>query len=178
MNNDDGISGFKWYVAFVRSCQERKVAGQLNANGIETFVPVQKVRRQWSDRVKMIDRPVLPGMVFVRCSEELRASTFGMTEGLTRYMMDITREAREPLVVPDRQIADFMHVLRVINGEAELSVVNGDIAEGDMVRVVRGPLIGFVCECVEVMNKHNLIIRLGLLGSLLVTVDASDVIKA
>lgn len=178
MNNGDGIHDFRWYVALVRSCQGRKVAGQLNAKGIETFVPVQKVRSQWSDRVKVIYRSVLPGMIFIRCSEELRVSTFGMTDGLTRYMMDFARKDRKPLVVPDKQIADFIHVLRVINDEAEVSVVNVDIAEGDMVRVVRGPLEGFVSECVEVKDRHHLIIRLGLLGSLLVTVDSSDVIKA
>ena len=44
-----------WFVAYVRSCQERRVADLLAAQGIETYVPVQKERHKWSDRVKIVD---------------------------------------------------------------------------------------------------------------------------
>jgi len=171
------MSDLHWYVACVRSCQERNVASHLAARGVETYVPVQKIRRQWSDRVRIIDKPVIPGLVFIRSSEETRASVFGMVSGIVRFLTDRAGYGGRVLVVPERQMEDFMHVVRILNGEEDISIVTSHIEKGDMVRVMRGPLAGFVCECAEVYNRHNLIIRLGLLGSVLITVDAADVVK-
>lgn len=172
------MSDLHWYVACVRSCQERKVAERLAAKEIETYVPIQKVKRQWSDRVKVVDKLVLPGMVFIKCTEDVRVSVFNMVYGISYFLMDRTSaEEHRALSVPERQMEDFMRVVRALNGEEELYVVTTDISRGDMVKVVRGPLTGMVCECAEVQNRHRLVIRLGMLGSVLVTVDATDVRK-
>jgi len=172
------MSDLHWYVACVRSCQERKVAERLASKGIETYVPVQKVKRQWSDRVKIIDRLVLPGMVFVRCTEDVRASVFNVVYGISFFLMDRTSaEEHRALSVPERQMEDFMKVVRAMNGDGDLEVVTNDIVQGDIVRVIRGPLTGMVCECAEVQSRHRLVIRLGMLGSVLVTVEAADVVR-
>lgn len=172
------MSDIHWFVALTRSCQERRIAQSLAAKGIETYVPVQKVRKQWSDRIKVVDKLVFPGMVFIRCSEKTRRLSFDMVYGITCFLMDKTSRTREVLVVPDRQMGDFMHVLGSLNGEEEVEIVTADIEKGDMVRIVRGPLKDFVCECVELQGKRSLVIRLDLLGAVLVTVNANDVEKA
>lgn len=41
----------------------------LSAKGIEAFCPLNKVQRQWSDRVKVIYEPLLRGHVFVKITE-------------------------------------------------------------------------------------------------------------
>lgn len=164
-----------WYVARVRSCQERKIAERLAARGMDVYVPVQKVRRKWSDRIKTIDKLLIPGLVFIHCDELTRQQSCRMVEGL-RYIIDKSKPGREPLSVPDRQMEDFMRVVVALGGD-DIQVVDYNIAPGDMVRVVRGPLEGFVCECVEVQQKHKLVVRLGMLGSVVVNIDAADVIK-
>lgn len=172
------MSDLHWYVACVRSCQERKVAERLAVRGIATYVPVQKVKRQWSDRVKIVDRLIIPGMVFVRCSENVRESVFHLTYGISFFLMDrASSEEHKALSVPEKQMEDFMRVVRALNGEDDLSVVTIDVAPGDMVRVIKGPLTGMICECAEIQNRHHLVIRLGMLGALLVKVNAADVVK-
>lgn len=172
MDNED-----HWYVAYVRSCQERKIAERLAHNGIGAYVPVQKVKRHWSDRIKTIDRLILPGLVFIRCNEDTRGKIFEITSGISYFLMDRTSNDRKVLTVPERQMEDFMRVVRALNGEDDLEFVDYNIEPGDIVRVIRGPLTGFVCECVHVQSKHKLVIRLGLIGSALVSVAASDVIR-
>ena len=44
--------GRQWLVAYVKSCMEKKTAERLRAMGIECYLPVQSVIRQWSDRRK------------------------------------------------------------------------------------------------------------------------------
>lgn len=166
----------RWYIAHTRSCQERKVAERLAMQGVEVYLPVQKVKRKWSDRVKVVDKMVLPGVVFVRCSEKERTSLFEMTYGICSFMMDKTSTERKPLTIPEKQMEDFMHVVKSLNGEDDISIAGCGIEKGDMVKVVRGPLAGFVCECVDIQNSRKLIIRLGMLGSALVEVKSADVV--
>ncbi len=166
----------KWFVAFVRSCQERKIAERLGEQGVEVYVPVQKVERKWSDRIKVVDKLIFPRMIFIHCDEKTRGKTFDMVYGITSYMMDSTSGVRTILTVPERQMTDFRRVVAAMNGE-DLEFVDYHIDKGDTVRIIRGPLKDFTCECVEVQNKHKIVIRLGMLGSLLATVSVSDVIK-
>lgn len=41
-----------WYALYVRMHHEKKTAEKFRALGIEHFLPVQEVIRQWSDRKK------------------------------------------------------------------------------------------------------------------------------
>lgn len=166
-----------WFAAYVRSCQERKAAERLSANGFVTYVPIQKVRHQWSDRVKTIDKLLIPGLVFIRCAEEARQSVFNIAYGICGFLQDKSCKERKALVIPDKQMQDFMRVVMALNGEDDIEFVRYDIEPGDTVRVIRGPLTGFVCECVTVRNRHKLVLRLGLVGSAVISIDASDVIK-
>jgi transcription antitermination factor NusG len=38
----------------------------LSLRGFETYLPVCRVKRNWSDRIKIIDEPVFPGYLFGR----------------------------------------------------------------------------------------------------------------
>lgn len=58
----------QWYMLIVRSKQERKVAEGLRANGYEVFLPMCIVRRQWSDRLKTYEAPLIPGHLLCRFS--------------------------------------------------------------------------------------------------------------
>ena len=166
-----------WFVAFVHSCQERKLAERLEQQGVRCYVPVQKVKRKWSDRIKIVDKLLLPGVVFVRCDETARKTLFRKAYGICTFLMDRGSGDGKVAVVPQRQMNDFIRAVDSLNGEGEIEFVNCRIEPGDMVRVKRGPLEGMICECVEVQHNHKLVIRLGLLGSALVSIDAGDVAK-
>lgn len=170
-------SELKWFVASVCSCQERKVVERLTSMGIETYVPIQKVSRRWSDRVKIVDKLLLPGLVFVFSDEATRKATLDTVYGISYYFMDRTSAQRKLLTVPQQQMDDFRRVVSALNGEGDLSVSDQHISKGDTVRVIHGPLEGFVSECVEIQSQHKLVIRLGSLGSILVKISASDVVK-
>lgn len=53
----------QWLVAYVKSCMEKKTAERLTAMGIEHYLPVQTVERRWSDRIKRMEKLVLPLMI-------------------------------------------------------------------------------------------------------------------
>ncbi|WP_103071080.1 UpxY family transcription antiterminator [Aquimarina sediminis] len=54
-----------WYVLYVKSCQEKRVQNLLEENNLEAFVPTIKTIRQWSDRKKVVHKPLFTSYVFV-----------------------------------------------------------------------------------------------------------------
>ena len=54
-----------WYALYARSRHEKVVDDLLRRKGIETFLPVRKIKRRWSDRVKLIEEPLFKGYLFV-----------------------------------------------------------------------------------------------------------------
>jgi transcription antitermination factor NusG len=74
-----------WLVVQIRPRWEKKVARLLAEKGIEIFCPLVKERRQWSDRIKTIDVPLLKAYVFVRIDETQRTSV-RLTEGVINFL--------------------------------------------------------------------------------------------
>jgi transcription antitermination factor NusG len=57
-----------WFAVRTRPNHERTVERGLSSQGWEAYLPVQCVRRRWSDRVKQLDSVLFPGYVFCRFS--------------------------------------------------------------------------------------------------------------
>jgi transcription antitermination factor NusG len=55
-----------WYAIRTRSRHEKIVSDQLEQRGIESFLPLVRRTRKWSDRVKEVDLPLFAGYNFVR----------------------------------------------------------------------------------------------------------------
>jgi transcription antitermination factor NusG len=58
-----------WYGIHVKSRCESRVHQELSDRGFETFLPMHREKRRWSDRTKTIDVPLFPGYLF--CKFEL-----------------------------------------------------------------------------------------------------------
>ncbi|MBA4322955.1 MAG: antitermination protein NusG, partial [Odoribacter sp.] len=56
----------KWYALYTRPRAEKQVYQRLTDAGVETFLPLQKTFRQWSDRKKMVEKPLLSSYIFVK----------------------------------------------------------------------------------------------------------------
>src|SRR5215472_1691812 len=61
-----------WYALRVLPKQERAAALSLRRKGFEEYVPLYRVRRRWSDRIKELDTVLFPGYIFCRFSRAER----------------------------------------------------------------------------------------------------------
>ena len=57
-----------WYVLYVNVRHEKKVFEKLQEQGIESYLPLVKTTKQWSDRKKTILEPLFTGYVFAKLS--------------------------------------------------------------------------------------------------------------
>jgi transcription antitermination factor NusG len=63
----------------------KKSAQLLAEKGLESYCPVNKVRRKWSDRVKVVEEPLFRSYVFVRVSDMNRTDV-RMTPGVINFV--------------------------------------------------------------------------------------------
>jgi transcription antitermination factor NusG len=59
----------KWYAAYTKPRYEKKAKHYLDQQEIANWLPMQRLRRQWSDRVKWVEEPVFKSYIFVHISE-------------------------------------------------------------------------------------------------------------
>lgn len=88
-----------WYVLHTHPKNEKKVAERLRQKGIEVYLPLQKVIRQWSDRKKKVQIPLIRGYVFIK-TEETRREEALLTPGVVRYLFWLGK----PAIVREEEI--------------------------------------------------------------------------
>ncbi len=137
---DDGeaCSG-QWVAALVQTNCERRVAERLGGLSFETYVASQEELHRWSDRVKKVQRMVIPNIVFVRTAKdrypELKAFTF--VRGLLSQPGD-----RQPAVIPDKQMKTLQFMLGQNDSPVYLENSVRHLVLGGKVRVQRGSFAG------------------------------------
>ncbi len=71
-----------WFALSVQPRHEKAVAEALVFQQLETFVPLVRERRKWSDRVKAVEVPLFPGYAFCRFGFQDRFAVLN-TRGVT-----------------------------------------------------------------------------------------------
>ena len=160
----------RWYVALVRMHHEKKVAERLSKMGIDSFVPVQQQIHQWSDRRKIVDRVLLPMMIFVHVDLQEQKEVLTLSS-ISRYM--VLRGESTPAVIPDQQMLRFKFMLDY--SDETISMSTSPLAPGEKIRVIKGPLAGLEGELVHVNGKSKVAVRLTMLGCACVDIPAGCV---
>ena len=159
-----------WHAVTVRHQHERTVAGVLASQGVETFVPLYRARRRWSDRVKELDTPLFPGYVLGRFAMPDRLKVM-RTPGVVR----IVGFAGMPARIADGEIANVRQAL-----ESGLNLAPcPHLRTGDRVRIAEGPLRGAEGTLLREKGGIRLVIGIELLQrSLAVELEREMVMAA
>ena len=144
-----------WYVA--NTCrQEKKIKQRLDSMGIENFIPFQQIARKIHGVDKLIEVPVIPNLVFIHTTFKSSRSLIQEYAFDMRYLRD--RETGNFLIVPDKQMNDFMFLLDFSKEMVE--VVNENLKKGDKVRVIKGDFAGIEGELIRVKGHKRVVVRL------------------
>ena len=142
----------KWYAVYTNPRAEKQVHGRLVETGIETFLPLQKTFRVWSDRKKLVEKPLLSSYVFVRT----RKKFFPLVYKVPGVVKFVTFEG-QPASIPQKQI-DNLRLL--INSDEKIEVSSEKFDQGDNVEVIAGSLIGLTGELIKIGTKNRVIVRI------------------
>jgi len=149
-------NNYKWYPVYTRSRAEKKAYDELIKKDITCYLPLKKTLKQWSDRKKIIEEPLIKSYLFVYISAKEYAEVL-MTNGIARFLYFSGNIA----FMPEQQIENLKLLLAT---DAELEVLEYDIKAGEKVIIKAGPFKGMLAEIVALHNKQRLILRLENMG--------------
>ena len=160
-----------WLAAYTKPRNEKKVLERLQNEEVEVYLPLQKRLKQWSDRKKWVEEPLLRSYIFVKVTDKEYSKVL-QVNGVVRY---VTFEGK-PVPIPENQI----DILRLLLGEqVEIEAVNENIEPGELVEVIAGQLSGLKGELVKHNGKKKVVIRIDHISHLLlVTLPKGFVVKS
>ena len=82
-----------WYALYTKPRWEKKVHELLLQKGLQSYCPLNKVRKKWSDRYKMVEEPLFKSYVFVRVTDEERADV-RFVDGVVNYVYWLGKPAQ------------------------------------------------------------------------------------
>jgi len=153
----------RWYALYTKSRNEKKVHDRLAADGYECFLPLQKVVRQWSDRKKVVEVPLINSYVFVRMVLSQRFAVL-QDPGAVCFI----NFERLPAPVADK---DIDYLKRILSEDFAVEVVSEILIPGEKVKVIAGPLMGLEGELINHKGGQKVVVRIeNIPFSLVVTV--------
>jgi transcription antitermination factor NusG len=159
-----------WFAIYTRSRSEKRTHQSLISSGIESYLPLVRTLRQWSDRKKWVEEPLFRSYVFVHINPDEYFSVLN-TNGVVRY---VTFEGKA-VPIPQKQV----DAIRYFIDSGEEPVAPGDpLQPGAMVEVIRGPLHGLSGQLVDIKGKNKVRIQIDGLGqSVCITLPSSHLRK-
>lgn len=149
----------QWYALYTRPRWEKKVADLLERKKLEVYCPLNKTRKQWADRKKVVMEPLFTSYVFV-CVTPQEHLKIKETDGV----ISIVHWLNKPAVIRQEEIDTIKKfLLEYENVKLEKLAVQ----QNDTVRIINGPLMMWEGSVIEV-RTNTVKITLPSLGQTLV----------
>ena len=120
-----------WYILYTFPNLEKKICKELSRKRVESYLPLQKVIRQRSDRRKELSIPMFPNYIFI-CSNEKERFRLLDIGGVQRYISFDGKPAQV-------SVEEIAHIKRLEDTRCE---VETHLVQGDQVLIIDGPFTG------------------------------------
>ena len=151
----------KWYALYTKPRWEKKIDGRLVKKGIESWCPLQKIEKQWSDRKKIIEEPLFKSYIFVRIDPTEKADVL-MTDGILNFVHYL----KKPAVIKDSEVETIKKYLS--EKDAKVSIISEEgYAKETKIKVNHGVFMGNEGTVLR-GGKKKVYVRLESLGQVMV----------
>ena len=147
-----------WYAIFTKPRSEKKVYQRMLDNEIEAFLPLVKTVRQWSDRKKTLEVPLIPSYIFVCLPEKELYKTLPI-----QGTVSVLKHLGKPAKIREVEIDN----LRILSNNSDRHNITMDmiVSKGDDVEVTNGPFMGLIATCVNEGKNHRVVVNIDSMGS-------------
>jgi transcription antitermination factor NusG len=141
-----------WWVAHVRSRQEKALARHLVQFGVPFYLPLREKRVRRGGRQFVSHLPLFPSYVFCRGRGEERLAA--LRTHLVCQILDVAQQE-----VLNGELAQ----LRLLQESGASLAPHPAFAPGDAVRVIEGPFEGYVGVVVRCGGRPRLVVSISML---------------
>lgn len=158
-----------WIAIYTRPKYEKKVHAELLQKGFSSYLPLQKVLRQWSDRKKWVELPLFFNYVFVQIQEKDYFNVLN-TNGVVSFVSFENKVA----VIPNAQINT---IKKFLCGSSNIETLEALPDVGDEVEIVAGPLMGIKGSLISIKGRKRVGVNIEYLNKALLVEVATSYIK-
>jgi len=153
-----------WYAFYTKPRAEKIVHEELGYKGIESYLPLIKTLKQWSDRKKWVKEPLFKSYVFVKLTTQDYYNVLNIS-GVVRCI----HFSGKPTPIPENQI-DL--VRKLLSKDFVFEIVTERIKVGEEVEIILGSFMGFRGRLVAEKGKRRVAVALEQLGcTVLINID-------
>lgn len=145
-----------WYALYTRSRAEKKVFEQFKKAGIEVYLPVRKELRQWSDRKKWVEVPLINSYIFVNLPSDQIRRVYDIY-GVVAFVND----KGKPAIIPSFQIEAMR---KTIENHISFTIETKRLEKGQEIEMTSGPLKGIKGEIIKIQGNNKLIVSINHIG--------------
>ena len=117
----------------------------LTEKGFESYCPLNKVRRKWSDRIKIVEEPLFKSYVFVKVDDDDRTNV-RMTNGAINFVY----WEGKPAVIREKEI---IAIKRFLNEYENVEAIPADLKVNQRVRITNGTLMDQEGKVLDIRHK-------------------------
>lgn len=132
-----------WVAAYTRPRSEKKAASELEALGLEVYLPLQKQLKQWSDRKKWVETVVAPMVLFLNVDKN---DLLTIRKHPLILKLFTAPGSKETARIPIAEIEKLKFILD--QSELPVTIDPSLFVKDTKVRIIRGSLMG-VCGIIE-----------------------------
>jgi transcriptional antiterminator NusG len=161
----------KWFVFYTKSRQEKKVDELLKRKGFESYLPLQTVMKQWSDRKKKVEVPLFNSYIFVSADEHAIQDIL-QVPGVA---WNIRLNGKAAVLHPK----ELATIRRFIDTGLfiETKAIDESLERGDSVEVIDGPLRGERGMLADFHNGAKFTVVLGSIGQVITVQLEAKILK-
>jgi len=142
-----------WYAIYTNSRAEKKAHERLLLNDYESFLPLITTVRQWSDRKKKVQVPLIPGYIFVKIDKNKLINVLPIPG-----VKNVLKHLGKPAVIKDYEIKNLKILLE---DSSKFNIIEeSNLKKGDSIIVEKGIFKGLIAECIKLNGKHRVIVRI------------------
>jgi transcription antitermination factor NusG len=159
-----------WFAVYTKSRCEKQVAWELEAKGIEAYCPINKVKKQWSDRTKWVEEPLFRSYVFVNIDYVKQSAEVRKARNVVNFVYWLGK----PAVIQANEIDEIKSFLTDF---VNVEVIGKSVKVGDFITINSGVFEGKIAQVKSFKNKNEVRLYIESLGYELVAQLADHVKK-
>jgi transcription antitermination factor NusG len=142
----------KWFALYTCSRAEKKVYTEMKYRELDVFLPLQKVLRQWCDRKKWVEVPLITSYIFIQAHPG--------EVPLMQYIPGVaTVVSFGGKLIPISE--EEIEIMRIITGNfTNIESSKEHFTPGDLVNIIAGPLMGVKGELSRIKGKEKVVIKI------------------
>ena len=138
----------------------------LTEKKLESYCPLNKVRKKWSDRMKTVEEPLFKSYVFARVSEEEQAKV-RMTAGVMNFVYWQGR----PAIIPAREIET---VRKFLNEYENVVAEPLELKERSRVTINQGLFMDHEAQVLKIEGNRVKVVIESIGYSLIASIDKKN----